>query len=84
MMHITPMHSGRAEHDLDPDQLSSIARQMMTSVKVRVRGKSVPVRRTSSQRLRRVTFIMDGREYEAIEQNPEKPSVWGQLAREGH
>ena len=27
---------------------------------------------------------MDGREYEAIEQNPEKPSRWGQLAREGH
>jgi hypothetical protein len=27
---------------------------------------------------------MDGREYEAIEQNAEKPSRWGKLAREGH
>ena len=27
---------------------------------------------------------MNGRDYEAIEQNPEKPSRWGQLAREGH
>ena len=27
---------------------------------------------------------MDGREYLAIEQNAEKPSRWGQLAREGH
>jgi hypothetical protein len=27
---------------------------------------------------------MDGREYQAIEQNPEKPSRWGELAREGH
>jgi hypothetical protein len=26
---------------------------------------------------------MDGREYQAIEQNPEKPSRWGKLAREG-
>jgi hypothetical protein len=27
---------------------------------------------------------MDGGEYQAIEQNPEKPSRWGQLAKEGH
>ena len=27
---------------------------------------------------------MDGREYQAIEQNAEKPSRWGQLAREGY
>ena len=27
---------------------------------------------------------MNGREYDAIEQNPEKASRWGQLAREGH
>lgn len=26
---------------------------------------------------------MDGREYQAIEQNPEKPSRWGKLVREG-
>jgi hypothetical protein len=27
---------------------------------------------------------MGGKEYQAIEQNPEKPSRWGKLAREGH
>jgi hypothetical protein len=27
---------------------------------------------------------MGGNEYQAIEQNAEKPSRWGQLAREGH
>ncbi len=69
---------------VDPDLLSSIAQQMMTSPKVQLRGKLISVRRTSAQRLRRVTFAMNGQEYEAIEQNPEKPSRWGQLAREGH
>lgn len=69
---------------LDHELMSSIAQQMMTSRKVQVGGRLIPVRRTSAQRLRRVTFAMNGREYEAIEQNPEKPSRWGQLAREGH
>ena len=27
---------------------------------------------------------MNGLEYEAVEHNPEKPSGWGQLARDGH
>ena len=27
---------------------------------------------------------MNGREYQAIEQNPEKPSRWGQFARQAH
>jgi hypothetical protein len=27
---------------------------------------------------------MDEKEYQAIEQNPEKPSRWGKLARDGH
>jgi hypothetical protein len=27
---------------------------------------------------------MDGKEYQAIEQNPEKPSRWGKMARDGH
>jgi hypothetical protein len=31
-----------------------------------------------------VTFTMEGRQYAAIEQNPGKPSRWGQLARSGH
>ena len=35
------------------------------------------------QRLRTVRFVMGGKEYQAIEQNPEKPSRWGKLARDG-
>ncbi|HEX6505286.1 MAG TPA: hypothetical protein VF011_18735 [Terriglobales bacterium] len=31
-----------------------------------------------------LSFQMNGREYDAIEQNPEKPSRWGRLARTGH
>jgi hypothetical protein len=69
---------------LDTAILSSIAKQLMVGTHVEVQGKSTPVRRTSSQRLRMVSFTMGGREYAAIEQNPEKPSRWGKLAREGH
>jgi len=70
---------------LDHETLASIATQMMRDARVEVQGKSIPVRRTSRQRLRTVTFRMgSGREYTAIEQNAEKPSHWGQLAREGH
>ena len=57
---------------------------MMNGSRVEVQGNSVPVRRTSTQHLKTLTFQMDGREYTAIEQNPEKPSRWGQLARAGH
>jgi len=69
---------------MDTDLLGSVATQMMSGVTVEIEGKSVPVRRTSAQRLRMLAFHMDGREYRAIEQNPEKPSRWGQLARQGH
>src|SRR5271165_6948635 len=69
---------------LDAELLKSIAAQLMTSASVRVEGKSIPVRPTSRQRLRTVAFFVGGREYQAIEQNPEKPSRWGQLARSGH
>jgi hypothetical protein len=69
---------------MDTERLRSIADQMMTGAKVEVDGQRVPVRRTSAQRLKTVTFTMDGRKYAAIEQNPEKPSRWGLLARQGH
>ena len=69
---------------LDTDLLSSIARQMMTGDEVGIEGKRLRVGRTSRQALRTVTFSLGGREYAAIEQNPTKPSRWGQLAREGH
>ena len=69
---------------LDAELLKSIAAQLMTSTSVSLNGKSVPVRRTSSQRLKTAAFSVEGHRYQAIEQNPEKPSRWGQLARSGH
>jgi hypothetical protein len=69
---------------LDTSLLSSIARQLMGGDEVEVEGKRLPVRHTSRQGLRTVTFTMEGRQYAAIEQNPGKPSRWGQLARSGH
>lgn len=69
---------------LDHELMSAIATQLMSATQIKLDGKVLAVRRTSSQRLKAVAFEMNGRKYEAIEQNPEKPSRWGQLAREGH
>ena len=69
---------------LDTALLASIAQQMMSDSTVDVNGKSTPVLRTSKHRPRTLAFSVDGREYQAIEQNAEKPSRWGQLARERH
>jgi hypothetical protein len=66
------------------EQLQHIATQMMESDMVELDGKKIPVRRTSAHRLRTVSFATEGRNYTAIEQNSEKPSRWGQLARAGH
>jgi hypothetical protein len=57
---------------------------MMSGTTVKVRDKTLRVGRTSGLHLKTVKFTMDGREYEAIEQNPDKPSRWGELARAGH
>jgi hypothetical protein len=46
--------------------------------------KARPCFRTIAHRFRTVAFEIDGLEYQAVEQNPEKPSRWGQLARKGH
>ncbi len=69
---------------LDTALLSSVATQLLTRTEVDVQGKALQVRRTSSSRLKTVAFTMGGRQYQAIEQNPDKPSRWGQLARAGH
>jgi hypothetical protein len=69
---------------VEAELLKSIAAQLMTSASVSVDGKSTPVPHTSRQHLRTAAFTVGGREYQAIEQNPEKPSRWGQLARSGH
>ena len=68
---------------LDTSLLSSAAKQLLSGDEVEVEGKRLPVRRTSKQGLRTVTFTVDGRQFAAIEQNPEKPSRWGELARSG-
>jgi hypothetical protein len=62
----------------------SVAEQLLTNSQIEVDGRTSRVTRTGSLRLRTVRFITDGREYQAIEQNAEKPSHWGKLARAGH
>ena len=69
---------------IDEEILRSIASQLMTKDSVTVEGNSAPVRRTSTQHLKTAAFTVEGHEYQAIEQNPEKPSRWGQLTRSGH
>ena len=69
---------------LDHTVLLSVAEQMMRGAEVVVENRASRVTRTGSQRLRTTRFLMGGKEYQAIEQNPEKPSQWGKLAREGH
>lgn len=69
---------------LDHSTLKSVAEQLMSGSEVVAEGQTSRVTRTGSQRFRTVRFSMEGKEYQAIEQNPEKPSRWGQLAREGH
>lgn len=69
---------------MDAEVLKSVAVQLMAGGNVEVAGQTVRVRKTSQQRLRTARFSMNGQEYEAIEQNPEKPSRWGKMARAGH
>ncbi len=69
---------------IDTVLFSSVAKQMMAGDVVKIEGASIRVRRTSASYLRTVAFRSAEHDYQAIEQNPEKPSRWGQLAREGH
>lgn len=64
--------------------LSSVAAQLMNSEEVVLEDQKVRVKRVGRGRLRMVQFRSIGRAFEAIEQNPEKPSQWGKLAREKH
>jgi hypothetical protein len=61
-----------------------VAGQLMNGEVVLLEGEKIPVKRVGSGRLRMVQFRLNGRVFEAIEQNPEKPSRWGKLAREKH
>ncbi|HSZ01518.1 MAG TPA: hypothetical protein VK788_18615 [Terriglobales bacterium] len=64
--------------------LQLVAMQLMNGEVVALEGQEVRVKRVGSGRLRMVQFRLNGRMFEAIEQNREKPSRWGQLAREKH
>ncbi|MGC2226518.1 MAG: hypothetical protein WA578_06035 [Candidatus Sulfotelmatobacter sp.] len=64
--------------------LGSVAGRLMNGDVVLLEGQKIPVERGGRGRLRMVQFRLNGRVLEAIEQNPEKPSRWGKLAREKH
>ena len=63
--------------------LQSVAKQLLSGTRIELKHKIIRVTRTSSQRLRTAAFEMNGRPFQAIEQNATKPSRWAQLAREG-
>jgi hypothetical protein len=65
--------------------LASVAMQLMNGEAVVLDdGQKLRIKRVGSGRLRMVEFKVNGRVFEAIEQNPTKPSRWGKLAREKH
>ena len=64
--------------------LSSIAAQLMNGTEVVLGDQKVKVTKVGSGRLRTVRVILNGQEIQAIEQNRDKPSHWGKLARKGH
>jgi hypothetical protein len=64
--------------------LGSVAAQLMDGEQVTVGDQKLRIQRVGRGRLRMVQFKLKGRTLEAIEQNPEKSSRWGQLAREKH
>jgi hypothetical protein len=64
--------------------LGSVAGQLMNGEVVLAEEQKIPVKRVGGGRLRMVQFRLNGRVFEAIEQNPEKPSRWGKLARKKH
>lgn len=64
--------------------LGSVAAQLMNGEQVAVGDQKIRVQRVGRGRFRMVQFKLSGRTLEAIEQNPDKPSHWGQLARQKH
>lgn len=64
--------------------LSSIAAQLMNGKEVLFEDQKLKVERVGSGRLRTVRVMIHGRALQAIEQNRDKPSHWGKLARKGH
>ncbi len=54
------------------------------AAQVDVDGQKFPVRETPRRHLREVDFVFEGQPLRGLEQNPETPSRWAQLARSGH
>jgi hypothetical protein len=69
---------------LDIQLMQSVAFEMLSNPLIQIEGRTLEIQRIGRGRWRTVRFGMNGREYQAIEQNQQKPSRWGQLAREGH
>jgi len=69
---------------VEEKMLQSVAMQLMNGKEVALEGQKLRVKRVGSGRLRQVQFELNGRKFEAIEQNRMKPSRWGKLAREKH
>ena len=65
-------------------QLTSIAAQVMNGKEVVFEDQRLKVERVGSGRLRTVPVMINGRALQGIEQNRDKPSYWGKLARKGH
>jgi hypothetical protein len=68
--------------------LRSVAAQLMNGPEVVITEAGEPeqkiqVTRVGSGRLRTVRVRINGRDVQAIEQNRQKPSRWGELARRG-
>ena len=70
--------------DLDTARMQAVAEQLMAGSAVPSGEEEIRVERVGKKRFRMARFEMNGRGYQAIEQNPEKPSAWGKLARQGH
>jgi len=74
---------GPARAELDRARLRTVAAQLPAGGDVLLDGKRYRIGMTPHQ-LHIVKFEVDGHPYEAVEQNPDKPSRWGRLAREHH
>jgi len=65
------------------EMLRSVAIQLMEKPQVELEGKSYKVSRSTSRGLRMAKVVINGREVQAIEQNRQKLSRWGKLAKSG-
>jgi hypothetical protein len=79
---------GRGKHDervlLDTPTMRTVAAQLFDGSDVELDGRHYTVGEKQTLHLRYVKFSIFDHPFEAIEQNPEKPSAWGKLARAGH